>query len=470
VIIKFINRKEDLDFLEKKYREKSAQLIVIYGRRRVGKTELVKQFFRDKPHIYFLATRTTTSEQINQFVGNAYDAIEDDTILELRQEWETVFKHLSRTKERLIIVVDEFPYLIEGNKAITSIFQKIQDSYLVKSNIYLILMGSSISMMENEVLGYKSPLYGRRTGQWKVEPLKFGDVRKFFPDYPIDKHVEIYSILGGIPFYLQEFDPSRGVFTNIKEKILTKGEILYEETEFLLMEELREPRIYLTILKAISHGNSKFGNIINAAGLDKSTASRYLGILERLHIIRRDVPVTERRPEKSKKGIYVITDPYVRFWLRFVLPNKSRIEEDMVSAFNEKVKPYLSQFVALGFEGVAKETLMELSKRRELPMNIGRIGKWWHGDEEIDIVALNDRTKEILFTECKWQDKKVGKDVAENLLRKKELVDWNKDRRKEHFAIFSKSGFQKSCIEHCQENGILMFDLKDVESASAASN
>lgn len=162
-------------------------------------------------------------------------------------------------------------------------------------------MGSSIGMMENEVLGYKSPLYGRRTGQWKVEALSFKDLRSFFPEYSVEERIRTYSILGGIPFYLQQFDDSNAISTNIKEKVLTKGEILYEEPEFLLREELREPRVYFTILKAISYGNSKFGNIMNVSGLNKNTLTRYLDILGKLHIIRRELPITEKNPERKKK-------------------------------------------------------------------------------------------------------------------------------------------------------------------------
>jgi AAA+ ATPase superfamily predicted ATPase len=463
MITNFVNRNEELEFLEKKYKEKSAQHIIIYGRRRVGKTELVKKFFCGKEHVYFLSSNIAINEQVGQFITSSYEALGDETLLDLKPNFETVFKYIAGIKKRLIVVIDEFPYLIDADKTIVSLFQRIWDLYLNKSNIFLILLGSSIGMMENEVLGYKSPLYGRRTGQWKVEAMHFKDLSSFFPNYSVEERIRTYSILGGIPFYLQQFDDGSDVSTNIKEKILTKGEILYEEPEFLLREELREPRVYFTILKAISYGNSKFGNIMNVSGLNKNTLTRYLDILGKLHIIRRELPITEKNPEKSKKGLYKIADPFFRFWFRFVLPNVSKIEEDVERAFDEKIRLFLDQYyVSFSFEDVCKEVLLELSKQNRLPMRFSRIGSWWHRNNEIDIVALNEDTKEILFAECKWQNKKVGIKVYDELIEKSKLVNWNNEERKEYFALFSKAGF----TPQLRNENVLLFDLHDIDDAS----
>jgi AAA+ ATPase superfamily predicted ATPase len=419
MITKFVGRKEELGFLERKYGETGAQLIIIYGRRRVGKTELVKNFFRGKEHVYFLSSKIAINEQLGQFITSVSEALEDETVMDLKPNFETIFKYIAGIEKRLIVVIDEFPYLIDADKTIVSLFQRIWDLYLNESNIFLILMGSSIGMMENEVLGYKSPLYGRRTGQWKVEALSFKDLRSFFP-----------------------------------------GEILYEEPEFLLREELREPRVYFTILKAISYGNSKFGNIMNASGLSKSTLTRYLDILGKLHIIRRELPITEKNPERSKKGIYKIDDPFFRFWFRFVLPNVSKIEEDVERAYDDDIHPFIDQFVSFSFEDVCKEFLVELNKNKQngLPLRFTRIGSWWHRDNEIDIVALNEDTKEILFAECKWQNKKVGIKVYDELKEKSGHVKWNNEERKEYFALFSKAGF----TSRLKNEEVLLFELKDI--------
>lgn len=459
MITKFVNRKDELGFLERKYKEKSAQLIIIYGRRRVGKTELLKNFFRGKEHVYFLSSNMAINEQVGQFMTCIYDALADETVLDLKPNFETIFKYMAGIEKRLVVVIDEFQYLIDADRTIVSVFQRIWDLYLNGSNIFLILLGSSIGMIENEVMGYKSPLYGRRTGQWRVEALDFYALRSFFPSYSVEERIQTYSILGGIPYYLQQFDDSNDVSTNIKKKILTKGEVLYEEPEFLLREELREPRIYFTILKAISYGNSKFGHIMNASGLNKNTLTRYLDILGKLHIIRRELPITEKNPERSKRSIYKIADPFFRFWFRFVLPNMSRIEEDAECAFDEKIRPFLAQFVSYSFEEVCKEFLVELNKQNGLPFRFSRVGSWWLRDNEIDIVALNDDTKEILFAECKWQNKEVGIKIYEDLKEKSGLVNWYNEERKEYFALFSKAGFTSGF----NKDGVLLFDLADID-------
>ena len=458
MITKFVNRNDELGFLDRKYEDKSAQLVIIYGRRRVGKTELVKKYFQGKEHVYFLSSKIALNEQSEQFITSVYDVLGDTTIMDLKPNFETIFKYIAGLKQRLIVVIDEFPYLINADKAIVSLFQRIWDLYLNKSTIFLILMGSSIGMMENEVLGYKSPLYGRRTGQWKVEALRFKDLKAFFPEYSLVERIQTYAILGGVPFYLQQFDDRRGVSANIKEKILTKGEILYEEPEFLLREELREPRVYFTILKAISYGNSKFGHIMNACGLNKNTLTRYLDILGKLQIIRRELPITEKNPERSKRGIYKIVDPFFRFWFRFVLPNVSTIEEDAERAFDERIRPFLDHYVSYYFEDVCKEFLVELNKQNGLPFRFTRIGSWWHRDNEIDIVALNEDTKEILFAECKWQNKQVGIKVYEELKEKSTRVNWNNEERKEYFALFSRAGFTFGNAD------VLLFDPSDIDT------
>lgn len=460
MITQFVNRADELDFLESKYKNEKAQFIVIYGRRRVGKTETILKFSVDKPHVYFLASKVSGNEQIKQVIESVYDAIQDKAIFDLKPEWETIFKYLSNLNERFIIAIDEFPYLIEADKSIPSLFQRAWDLYLKNSKIFLILSGSSISMMENEVLGFKSPLYGRRTGQWMIEELKFKDALGFFPNYSFKDKIAVYGILGGIPFYLQEFDDGKNIEGNIKEKILKKGEILYEEPYFLLREELREPRIYFTILGAISKGNSKFGDIMNASGLDRNTITRYLSILESLRWIRKDLPVTELK--SSKKGLYKINDHFFNFWFRFVLPNLSKIEENADNAFDERIKPSLNEYISRVFEGVCREFLIDLNKQNKLPFKFSRIGSWWHKENEIDLVALNEDTEEILFAECKWQEVPVKTKVIEQLIEKSGLVNWRKQRN-EYFMVISKSGFTGESKEFMKDKGILYLDLTDIE-------
>lgn len=469
--IKFINRQDELSFLEGKFKEQGAQFVVVYGRRRVGKTELIKQLFRDKPHIYFLADKGPEKEQLKELSSKVMEFFGDKSLAEVGiPDWVKLFEYIKeKAEKRFIIVIDEFPYLTGANKAIPSLLQKGWDEYLQEKNIFLILCGSSISMMEKGVLSYRSPLYGRRTGQIKLEPLRFKDMLDFFPQSKFKEVIEFYSVLGGIPAYLIKFS-GRDVFSNVKEKILKKGELLYEEPEFILREELREPTNYFSIIKAISFGKTRINEISQISYLPVVKIPRYLGVLERLNILKREVPITERNPARSKKGLYKIQDNLFRFWFRYVYPNKSDIEEGKVDLVLEKIiKPSFDQFVSYVFEDISRQGLLELSKQRKLPIDFTKIGKWWYKGDEIDLVALNDLTKEILFAECKWQAQKVGKELVEELLKKKELVDWNKGRRKEYFAIFSRAGFTESCSEYCRENNILSFDLKALEKIFSQS-
>jgi len=242
MILKFINRNEELEFLEERYRRKNFEFFVIYGRRRVGKTELIKNFLKDKKNIYFLSDKSGTERNVERFKKKIAEYFNEPVIA--TNDIEEVFSYfVERIDEKVVIVFDEFSYLLEKDDAISSIFQVICDELLKGKNIFLILCGSSISMMESEALSSKSPLYGRKTGHIKLIPIRFRYFKDFFPNNKIEKNIEFYAILDGIPFYLEKFSDKKSVFENIKEQILDKKGGLYEEVEFLLKEELREPDI-----------------------------------------------------------------------------------------------------------------------------------------------------------------------------------------------------------------------------------
>jgi len=461
VITKFIDREKDLSFLEKRYEEASAQVIVLYGRRRVGKSRLIQEFIRNKRSVYHLASRTVPHLQISDFMASAARELDDNRIPDLKSDWEVVFKHLTESEDRTVIAIDEFPYLIESDKGVPATFQRIIDLHIANSNLFLILCGSSIGMMETKVLGHKSPMYGRRTGQWKLEPMRFRQIAEFLPEYSCEELVNAYSAVGGVPFYINRFDDSRDVFENILEKILEKGEVLNEEGEFLLREELREPKTYFSILRAISFGNTKFSNITNYTGLNRNSMTRYLDILRTLGFVRRDVPVTEKSPEKSKKGLYYVDDNYLNFWFRFVFPHRSEIEEDPAEVLETLIKPYHNQFVGRSFENISKQFLQDLNREDVLPFKFLRIGRWWHRDMEIDIVALNQETKEILLVECKW--KKLGENdalgVLHRLKEKSKHVQWHNGSRSEYYGIIAKEMAGKEDMG--QKEGFVAFDLDD---------
>lgn len=453
MIQQFINREQELKSLNEFNKRREPQLFVIYGRRRVGKTELIKEFIKNKPHIYFLADDRKDKFNIEDLQSKMADFLNDSLFKKAKiLDWVELFSEFRRKiSKRVILVIDEFPYLIKANKSIPSIFQKIWDELLSDSPIYLILCGSSIAMMEKDVLFYGSPLYGRRTGQWKVEPLSFKEIHKFFPKYNVNELIELYSVLDTIPLYLQKFDTGESVSKNIIKKLLRKGEFLYQEAEILLKEELREPGNYFMILKAVSFGNSKFGDIANYTGLDKTMVSKYLDTLLKLHIITKEFPITSKK-ERTRETLYRFEDNYFHFWFRFIYPFRSLIEEGKGNLLLKQIRSDFNSHVSFVFENVSKQFLSEKGI-----FAYQKIGRWWGKGKEIDIVALNEKTKEILFVECKWKDKVNANKIMSNLKEKAKHVKWNNKKRKEIYCIIAKSFKEK-----IKESDLILFDLEDL--------
>lgn len=457
----FIDREEELQFLEDHYSSRSAELIVIYGRRRVGKTELSLKFAKDKPHLYFLADRRPEAELIQDLKLRMSYFLKDESFAKLEvKDWVELFQEFWKWKKdgRMIMIIDEFPMLIEGNRAIPSIFQRIWDLTLKDKNVMLILLGSSVGMMETEVLDYKSPLYGRRTGQWKLAPLKLSNLKPFFPKYNYEMLISVYGCLGGIPAYLLKFDPARSFWENCEEKILRKGEFLYEEAEFLLREELREPRNYSSILKAIALGAKSYGEILSLTGLDKSMLSKYASVLEDLGFIKRIYPISTK--PKPRKGLYTIADNYMRFWFKYVFPNRTELEIGNTGYVLNKIREDYNAYLGYTYEQVAVEFLTEMKRKRLLPFPFTTLGKWWLKDDEIDVVAIDEGKLVATFLEVKWStlNKEDCEKVLRNLVAKTSM--FRGDVKKENFGVIAKKIAEK---EYLRDKGYFVFDLKDFE-------
>ena len=369
---------------------------------------------------------------------------------------EEIFEYLvNRVKKRMAIVFDEFSYLVEKDSAIPSIFQRAIDNVLQNSNVFLILCGSSMSMMESGILSYKSPLYGRKTGHLKVKNLPFRSYFDFYPGNPLEKNIEFHSILGGVPFYMEKFFPEKSTFENVRDEIANRKGRLFEEVEFLLKEEFREPETYKRIIEAIAFGNTKLVQIANYSNIQPNQLTKYLQALINLGIITKEKIVTEKKP-KSKKIIYSIKDNFFDFYFSFVEPFKSDLEIDEIKNFKEYFFRNFDQFVGRKFETLIREEIIN----QIFSFDFTKIGKWWQKDKEIDIVALNEKTKEILFAECKWKDRVNALKIAKELADKTEYVQWHNERRKEKFAIFAKSFSRK--IEEYEGRKVYCFDLRDL--------
>lgn len=467
----FINREQELKVLNEKWQSHIAQFFIIYGKRRVGKTELIKQFIKDKPAIYFLADKRTTTDQLRelgQIVGNYF---KDDILTKNGfTDWIEVFTYLKTktTDTQLILAIDEYPYLTENDKSTSSLFQKGWDEYLKNTNIFLILSGSSIAMMESETLNQSAPLFGRRTGQILVDPLNFSQSRQFFPEKSFSDFLNIYTITGGMPAYLKQFVGGGELSEEIKKKIFTKTAFLYNEVEFTLKEELRETKNYLAILRAIALGKRKLSEIVNEVGLDKATANKYLSVLINLRLVEREVSITEDKPDKSRRGLYKISDNFFVFWFQYIFPYKSYLEMDnydyvlekMFSGlkYNDNVNSGFKSITAQVYECVAIELLIAWQNKI---FAFERAGRYWDSHQEIDVVGFSSSEKKIIFGECKWSEKPVGTNIYEELKKKAAKVEWNKDDRKEYYILFSKSGFTEEMVKIAKHDGVFLVE-KDI--------
>jgi len=453
--MKFINREGELKALEERWQSGKPELFIVYGKRRVGKTELIKQFINGKRAIYFLADKRTMDGQLWELARLVGEAFADPLIS--RQgfgDWLDVFAYLKRNiTERITVVVDEYPYLAKVDRATSSLFQKGWDEYLAKSNIVLVLMGSSIAMMESEALAARTPLFGRRTGQLLLQPLTFLQSRQFFPNASFLEMLETFTVTGGMPAYLAQIQPRLSLKENIIRGILPTTEFLHNEVEFVLKEELREPKNYLAILRAIAFGKRKLGEIVNDTGIEKSTVNKYLSSLMQLKIVQRETPITERQSMKSRKGLYRLCDNFFRFWFQYVFPYHSDLEIDRTTEVLRKFKEQFHALVEVVYEEVCIELLMQWEDRL---FRFEKIGRWWDANNEIDIVATNAEANSIVFAECKWSQKQVGVDIFESLKEKSRSVIWGKPNRKEFYMLFGKSGFTPHMVEMAQREGVLL--------------
>jgi AAA+ ATPase superfamily predicted ATPase len=474
----FINRKEELNQLEVLYRSERAELFVLYGRRRVGKTELLRAFCEGKPHLFFIATLSSDNEQLANFSQQiyAFDHVEVPEGFAF-PSWEAAFRALVELtvhgtgspggRARPVVVLDEFTYLITGNKAILSIIQKVWDALLKNTRIMLVLCGSYIGMMETEVLGYRAPLYGRRTAGTLLQPLDLPSSALFFANYTPEEQFLAWAVLGGMPYYLRTFSDRHTVYDNVRTHILqARTGTLFNEPRLLLMEELREPRNYFSILRAIAQGRTRMNDIALASGVAEVTSvARYLDILQQMRLVTRHVPVTESQPDKSKKGLYRVDDHFLRFWFRYVQPNHASLDLGLGDAILEKrIKPNLDDFVSASFEEAACAYIARLAQKGQLSFIPERIGGWWDRAAEIDVVAYSETDKTALVGECKWSVNPVGINVLANLKQKALVLLHDSPLQKIQYALFSRSGFTPAMKRQAVEEGVGLYTVKQLVS------
>lgn len=441
----FVDRELEMETLQNEYERDGSALVVLYGRRRVGKTTLISEFIKGKKALFFLASEEAEAQNRNAFKEKAAEFIDSDLLRSADiKNWDVLFKAIMDTpfESKPVIVLDEFQYLGKANPAFPSIFQRIWEEILKDKSVMVILCGSLISMMESQTLAYGSPLYGRRTAQIRLKQIPFGYYHEFFPNKSRKELIEMYAVTGGVPKYIELFSESKDIYSAIQKCVLNRSGYLYDEPHFLLQQEVSEVGSYFSIIKAIAAGNSKLSAISSILEIKSTSLTKYLKTLIDLDILEREVPITEENPEKSKKGLYKIKDNYLRFWFAFVYPNMSFIESGHSRIVMSKIRNSLvKNHIAFVYEDVCKERMWDLNGEGAWPFNFTKIGRYWDSKDEIDIVALDPEGKNLILGECKYWAEPVGVSVLRDLEAKTDSVAWERDNRIVWYVLFSASGF-----------------------------
>ena len=458
--MKFIGRQRELKSLEREY-QRDSSFVVIYGRRRVGKTTLIKEFIKGKTTFYYLATEEIKSQSIKRFSG-VVSRVTHNPMLErvTFSDWLDLFRVIAdfQPGEKKVLVIDEFPYLVKADSAFPSILQSAWDEILKDSNVMLILCGSFIGMMQKYTLSYDSPLYGRRTAQIRLAPLSFSNVYDA-QNLSFERAVEQYSITGGVPKYMEFLDGQDGLMEQVVSVILSKDGFLYEEPYFLLKDEVGTSVSYFSVIRAIAEGNHKLGKIASALGTETSALTPYLSVLSDLGFVVKATPVTEKNPAKSRKGLYFISDNFMRFWFRYVYPFKGELElENTQIVLDEIRKDFVQRFVAFAYEDICKSIFADLCRKGSIDFVPSRVGAYWlndlNGDTEIDVMVIDHQNKRFFAGECKYHNKPVDAPVYFTLCDKVQASAEIQKTLKGYqpmFGIFSKSGFTQRLVDLSQD-------------------
>lgn len=459
----FIGRERELNALERLYQSNKFEFAVIYGRRRVGKTALINKFIDDKNAIYFMGVESNAKQNLENLSKSIMEYVSGTEIDSIFSSFQSALEYVFKLseKERIILAIDEYPYVARSSKSLASTLQLLIDKYKDKSKLMLILCGSSMSYMEDHVLAYKAPLYGRRTAQMKLVPFDFEETCRYFKNFSDEDKALIYGVVGGTPQYLLQIEDNLSVEENIKNTFLNPVSFLYEEPINLLKQEVREPAIYTAVIAAVATGASRMSEISGKVGEDTNVCSMYLKNLINLGIVQKETPYGEKA---SRKSVYSIEDNMFRFWYRFVFENNSIIARGAADLVYKRIEPQLSDYMGKVFEEICRQYLWKQLLSGNCPVEFVSLGRWWGNNpkekrqEEIDIMGEQDKNT-ALFAECKWTNEKVDLGVLETLVKRSELFHYNT----KHYYLFSKSGFTKGCEDKANEMGnVSLIEYEDI--------
>lgn len=479
----FVDRRQELEFLNNlltRTHPGPAQLVLLYGRRRVGKSELLLRWAEQSAqqsglsYTYWEAVKENATQQRARFFAKLLNVpVSAAPVYRSWPEfWDaaaSLLKSQVSPGKRHILIIDELPYTADADPAMLSALQYAWDQHFQRSDILIVLCGSHVRVMET-LFSHQSPLFGRMTAQWHLEPLPFSSLAEFFPDWSADERVAAYAILGGIPAYINWLDPALDLIANIRQVILNPGSMFLAEPDFLLYDEVREPNSYLAVLKAIGAGAHTLKEISERAFIPSTSVNFYLNTLQDLRLVERRLPVTQPKAERgrSRSGRYHLSDPYFRFYFQFLEPflSTAPFDSDQILA---AVRRNLRAFVGVtAFEDLARQWVRVQSKAGVLPFTPDEVGSHWSRRVQIDVVALNWKTHDILLGECKWGSDRIDRQVVQELVEDKTplvLRDLPGEGQgwRVHYALFGRSGFTPAAAREIEKLGGVLVDLKAID-------
>lgn len=459
-----IGRLDEMKRLEQMYSSRKFEFLIMYGRRRIGKTTILQEFSKKHPAVFFSAQEKNDALNLQDF-SKAAQTFFDHGFMADFKNWESAFDYVGRktSGEKIILIIDEFPFLAGPNPSIKSILQHKIDHEWKDKNIFLILCGSSVSFMVNEVMGYESPLYGRITGTMEVKAFDYYESREFFPEYDAVSQLTAYGILGGVPRYLNAFDPRKSLRENIRDEILENGAFLNDEPLTLLRMELREPVIYNSILEAVSNGCNRITEIADRIHEEKSKCSKYILTLQSMRLLQKCVPCGETAA--GKKGIYEITDNYYKFWYRYVFSNRSYYEILGTENACEEIMDEINDYMGPVFEEICRQYLMRIARKGKLPFVPYALGKWWGNNpaikaqDDIDILGLDKKSQKGIFVECKFRNRPMPMEEYDDLVTATKAFPHIKEK---YLMFISKAGFTEPVIKRAANEGTALLTAEDL--------
>ena len=476
--MQFTGRKRELQALEHFYNTTEAGLMILFGRRRVGKTSLLTHFIEKRllsGGFYWMATTHNSAYQLRDFSQALfrYDPrfSAAPSIDFSFPNWEAAFNHLAEVVAHFpdpqLVVIDEFTYLVRNDPALTSLLQKLWDHRLSKiANLRLVLTGSLVGMMEREVISYQAPLYGRATSLLRLRPLPYAALIELFPERQADERVAIYATTGGIPAYLNLFTRTKSFVSALKNECMIPGSIMLGDPAIIMHEQLKEPQSYETILSAIANGYHKWGEIARMAGITETSLSHYMSILEELELIERRDPVFAS--PSGKKGQYYVRDHFLQFYYRFLVPHLAKIDRGYLDVAIDQIYQDLRAFIGTyTFEELCREWTLAAGVTGQLSFDPDIVGSYWQmyrgQGVQLDVVAGNQREKKLLIGEAKWGKDNISRVILTDLIRRSQRMPQVAEGWQVQYALFSREGFTEATTELAKELHVLLINLKDME-------